>query len=376
MVTEWNFADLWEAIADVQPQAPALLSPDLEIDWASFDRRADGVAATLLGAGLGEQEKVTQLLTNCPQYLESSFAAFKAGLVPVNTNHRYTPSEMQYLWENADVAAVVFHGSFTERCAEVRSRMPQIRSWLWVDDHTTQCPDWALRYSDVADHVSQDRVVAPWGRSGDNLLLLYTGGTTGMPKGVMWRQADVCRNLLSIGSKKFAEAWDIGELMANVTRPGPRYIPAAPLMHATGLFSAFSHLMVGGCVVTLAGRSFDPIVLLDAIDSYGINSLAIVGDTFAKPVVAELDNAPERWDISSLRTVISSGVMWSAQTKSGLLRHNFEADFGRHTWCERGDGGWIERYQVGLCPSNCDVSAWQKCSCTYRRRSRRGAREQ
>ena len=142
----WNFAEMWEVCATQLPDALAQRQGDSEITWAQFDRRANGVARFLLEAGAGEQDKVVQYLYNCPEYMESVFATFKAGLVPVNTNYRYTDDELIYLWENADAVAVVFHGSFGERVDHIRGRLPKVASWLWVDDQSGPCPDWATPY--------------------------------------------------------------------------------------------------------------------------------------------------------------------------------------------------------------------------------------
>ena len=129
-----NFADVWEHNADAFPDAPALVHGDLRRTWREFDKRADGVARRLIDLGVERQDKVAQYLYNCPEYLESVFAAAKASLVPVNTNYRYADDELAYLWDNADAVAVVFHGVFTETIERVRSRMPKARLWLWVDD--------------------------------------------------------------------------------------------------------------------------------------------------------------------------------------------------------------------------------------------------
>src|SRR3954447_22911014 len=134
MTDGWNFGDLFEALAERQPDALAQRHGGASTTWAQFDRRADGIAATLLAAGVVEQDKVAQYLYNGPEYLESAFGAFKAGLAIVNTNFRYAADELVYLWDNADVVAVVFHGTFGERIEEIRDRLPRVRTWLWVDD--------------------------------------------------------------------------------------------------------------------------------------------------------------------------------------------------------------------------------------------------
>jgi acyl-CoA synthetase (AMP-forming)/AMP-acid ligase II len=320
-VPGWNLAEIWEHNAQRFPDSVAQVQGERSFTWAEFDRRADGVAATLLAAGAAHQDKVAHYLYNCPEYLESMFGLFKAGLVPVNTNYRYTEDELTYLWDNADAIAVVFHGTFTDRCAAMRARAPRVRTWICVDDGTGECPDWALPYETAATAASA-RVIAPWGRSPDDLYILYTGGTTGMPKGVMWRQDDLVGSLDAPSRAPLppAPGWD--EFDTRMAKPGPRNLPAAPLMHGTGAFNAMWNLVLAGSVVTMVGRHFDPIELLDTIQLHRVNSISIVGDAFAKPILRALDAEPDRWDISSLRVIVSSGVMWASETKAGLLRHN------------------------------------------------------
>ncbi len=322
-MTAWNFADTWETIAETIPHAPALLHGDRVVSWADFDARADGVAQGLLDAGATEGTTVAQYLTNRPEYLETVFAAFKLGLAPVNTNYRYVDDELVYLWDNADTSVVVFEGHFTDRIESLRERVPGVRAWLWVDDGTGPCPAWALPYEQAATSGAP-RTVAPWGRSGDSLYLLYTGGTTGMPKGVMWRHDDLLLVLNEGAPRKrhFPEDVDLDHVRTVCSTPGIRTLPACPLMHGTGAFNAFTALTVGGSVVTLTGAKFDAVELLDAIESRQVNNTAIVGDAFARPILAALEAEPDRWDISSLRVVLSSGVMWSQASKDGLLRHN------------------------------------------------------
>ncbi len=319
--TGWNFADVFERIADQIPDALAQQQGDRRFTWVQFDQRADGVARALLDAGLVEQDKVAQYLYNSPEYLESQYACWKVGMATVNTNYRYAADELVYLWDNADVAAVMFHGSFGDQIEAIRDRVPAVRLWLWVNDGSGACPEWAAPY-EVAATSAPGRAVGPWGRSGDHLILLYTGGTTGMPKGVMWRQDDVFGALDANNRKRMPPEQDLAAIGERVTRPGPRGMPGAPLMHGTGFFNAVSTLMVGGSITTMPGHTFDPVELLTTIENQQINSISIVGDAFAKPILAALDAAPERWDISSLRVIVSSGVMWSKETKQGLSRHN------------------------------------------------------
>lgn len=320
----WNFADVWEVAAETLPDAPCQIHGDRVVRWAGFDERADGVARWLLDLGASQQDKVAHYLYNCPEYLESMFAMCKAGLVPVNTNYRYADEELLYLWDNADAIAVVFHGTFAERIDPLREKLPGVRGWLWVDDGSGPCPEWATPYEQEAlAGRSGGRAVAPWGRSGDDIYMLYTGGTTGMPKGVMWRQDDLFSvlNASSLGARYGDEA-DLDKVRSALTQPGPTVIPACPLMHGTGAFTSFSALGSGGCVITLTNRTFDPEELFAAVEAHKANVLAIVGDAFGKPMLRALDVSPGRWDLSSLVAIVSSGVMWSEETKQGLLRHH------------------------------------------------------
>ena len=320
----WNFAELWERIADRFPDADAQVQGSRRISWRDFDRRADGLARHLLDGGAQHQDKVALYLYNAPEYMEGAYASYKAGLVPVNTNYRYLDDELLYLWDNADAVAVIFHGSFSERVDAVRGRLPKVRHWLWVDDGEGERPEWAESYEDVVS-TPTERVVAPWGRSGDDVTMIYTGGTTGMPKGVMWRQDDLIRAVHGIANPIFLEDTEevgMGAPIDALAAPGAPGLPACPLMHGTGWYTSNLYLTAAGSLVLLEDRHFDVVELLDTIEREGVGAMTIVGDAFAKPIVRALDAEPDRWDISSLVLITSSGVMWSTAAKEGLLRHN------------------------------------------------------
>src|SRR5207302_2960006 len=174
-MTEFAFADVWEAVAGARGDAPAQVQGTRRISWSEFDRRADAVAAALLAAGANHQDKVANHLHNCPEYLEAVFGALKAGLVPVNTNYRYGVDELSYLWDNADAVAVVFDATFTELLEEVRPRTPKVRLWLCVGGGTIDCPPWALPYEELVSASVDGPVRGPWGRGSDDLILVYTG---------------------------------------------------------------------------------------------------------------------------------------------------------------------------------------------------------
>ena len=316
MPLEWNFADVWETVAETVPDSTAQVHGERRYDWRSFDRRADGVAAILLAAGLARHDKVALYLYNTPEYLEAAFAAMKAGLVPVNTNYRYKQDELHYLWDNADAAAVVFDGAFTETVGDLRARCTKVKLWLHVG---RDCPSWAASYEEAAAAASS-RCVPPWGRSGDDPIFIYTGGTTGRPKGVMWRHHDLYMASNVTNDPPVADAAFVRERVRALAHR-PVGLPAPPLMHGTAYVFASTILNRGGTVVTLPEQRFDAARLLDAIVADKVTDICIVGDAFCRPMVDVLDAAPGRYDLSRLKAMSSSGMMWSEEVKARLLAH-------------------------------------------------------
>ena len=323
MGTGWNFADIYEALAQRAPDRPCQIIGERVITWGAFDARASGLAADLVDAGLGHQSKVALYLYNGPEYLEAMVAAFKVAMVPVNTNYRYGAEEIVYLFDNADAEAVVFHACFTELVDRVRPRLPKVKRWYVVADDTGPGPSWASDYETVVS--SARRPATTWERSGDDLLLLYTGGTTGMPKGVMWRQDDLF-NVLGAGGNAVLgvpAAADLDELVQRVQPDGTGtvMVVACPLMHGTGQFSALNAMTSGGCIVSLVNRRFDVEEMFATIDRRRATHLIIVGQAFAGPMLERLEASPGSFDLSSLVLIVSSGVMWSRENKDGLLGH-------------------------------------------------------
>ncbi len=315
----WHYGDLWDVAAEVRGDQPALVHGQLRRSWASFQARSGALAASLVSNGAQRGERVALYLYNGPEYLEGTYAAFQAGLTPVNTNYRYRSDELAYLWDNADAVAVVFHGDLTGTVAAVRDQVPTVRRWLWVDDATEPCPSWAEPYEQVVAGGTGP-FAPPWGRSGDDIVMIYTGGTTGVPKGVMWRHHDLHRAFSTWNNSDHA---DLLAARAHVAAAehGAVGLPGSPLMHATGFMFAVSTLTQGGTVVTMPHRRFDPAALLDAVERERVQAMAIVGDAFARPLLDALDATPGCWDLSSLAMLVSAGVMWSAETKAGLAAH-------------------------------------------------------
>ena len=331
---DWNFGTVFEAVADEIPDHTALVQGDRRHSWRALDERAARLAAALRELGLGPDSKVAFYLYNSNEYVETLLACFKLRAVPANVNYRYTADELAYLLDNSDAEAVVFHGSLGDRVDAVRGVDPtrdlslKVRAAVQVDDGAPLV-DGALRYEDLIEgHEPMERIE----RSGDDLLFLYTGGTTGMPKAVMWRSEDLFAALAPAATAFFGlpipeDAAGVEAVVRKVHETGlvPVHLPASPLMHGTGQFSTLQVLFLGGTIVTLEGRHFDPHELWQVVQRERVTQIAIVGDAFAKPMLRALDEADARgepYDLSSLLLVISSGVMWSESVKRELIaRH-------------------------------------------------------
>jgi 3-oxocholest-4-en-26-oate---CoA ligase len=328
---EMHFATVWEAIADAVPDSPAVVNGAVRRSWREYDDRAARLAAAFTAAGLGPDSKVGLYLYNSNEYLEAQYGAFKMRAVPVNVNYRYLDDELAYLLDNSDAEAVVFHRSLGDRVGRVHARLPELKLMVEVDDgpRSDDGPGvaGAIAYEDlVAAHDPMPRIE----RREDDLYMLYTGGTTGMPKGVMYAMGGmtdwfVKAGFPSIGVVAPSDAAEIAPLVAEAARAGTRSIciPACPLMHGTGMWlGAFIPHLLGGTVITLQSRSLDAHELLDVAQRERATALVIVGDAFAKPIVRALDEAAERgepYDTGSLQMVVSSGVMWTAEVKEALL---------------------------------------------------------
>ena len=323
---DWSFASVFESVADSLSERTALVQGDRRQTWGELDDRAARLAGALNDLGLGPDSKVASYLYNSNEYLEGLYATFKLRGVPVNVNYRYLEDELAYLLDNSDAEVVLFHGSLAEHVDAVRARLPKLKAVVQVDDGSPPV-DGALRYEDlIADSTPMERVE----RSGDDYLFLYTGGTTGMPKGVMWRQEDLFWSLAEgvyplMGLALPEAAADCGPVAARNAEQGipPVHLPASPLMHGTGQFTTFQSMFLGGTIVTLESRSFDPDELWRVVARERVTNMAIVGDAFAKPMLRALEEAEARGgpnDISSVALLISSGVIWSAPVKEAFMK--------------------------------------------------------
>ena len=321
---EMHFATIWESIADRAGDRAAITHGPTTRTWAEYDDRAARIGAAYAAAGLRPDSKVGLFMYNSNEYMEAQFAAMKMRAVPININYRYIDEELRYLLENSDAEALVFHSSLGDRVANVIDQLPNLKLVIEVDDGGSGQVSTARRYDEViASHEPAPRIE----RAEDDTYMLYTGGTTGMPKGVMYAIGGLTAGLGSsafplLGLPTPTEAQQIVD--AAVSTEGAMVsLPCAPLMHGTGLWlGCFIPHLLGSEVITLTNRSLDSHEVLDTIERRGATSVTIVGDSFAKPLIAAIDEArPDGtpYDLSSVAIMQSSGVMWTSEVKQQLI---------------------------------------------------------
>jgi len=321
-----NLAAIHEAIAAIAPDRECLIFRDRRFSWSQTTDRTRRLASVLRLHGLGchrerselqnwesGQDHIALYLHNGNEYLEGMLGAFKARCAPFNVNYRYVEEELLYLFDNADAKAVVYHACFAPTLAKIRDRLPQVQLWLQVEDESGHALlPGALDYEQALGDAKPD---VPVGLSSDDLYILYTGGTTGMPKGVLWRQEDIFLAAMGgpIPPRTLAEAVERGR------NPGPRSLPAPPFMHGAAHWVAFNVWSVGGTIVVHSEPSkLDPDDIWGTIERERVNLLTIVGDAFGRPLVDQL--AKKKYDLSSLMLVTSGGAILTASLKDEFLR--------------------------------------------------------
>jgi acyl-CoA synthetase (AMP-forming)/AMP-acid ligase II len=316
-----SFATVWERVADAIPGAPAVVQGDQRVTYGEVEDRAARLAAALADLGVGPDTKVALFLYNCPEYMECLFALSKLRAVPANVNFRYLGDELAQLVDNADAEVLVYHRSLRDRVADARGGMPQLRHLVELDDQHR-----ASEYEElVRAHAPAPRIE----RSGDDLLLWYTGGTTGLPKGVLWHQGTLLGyGLIAAYALQGEQPTDsVDQLIADVRRWRERGTPlvsllTTPLVHATAVHQANTAFAVGGTIVLLEPGHTDGDTICATIERERPSVLEIVGDVLMRRVAHALDAADGRgepYDLSSLRRIHNSGAMVSAPLKDALL---------------------------------------------------------
>jgi acyl-CoA synthetase (AMP-forming)/AMP-acid ligase II len=314
----WNIADLIEHTADAVPDRVALIVGDRTETYAELEERANRLAHHLAAQGVGPGDHVGIYGFNSSEFVETILAAYKLRAVPINVNYRYVEAELRYLFDNADLVALVHDARYAPRIAAVRDSLPMLRHLIAIDDGSgTDCSTiGSVPYDDALAAASPVRDFGP--RRDDDIYILYTGGTTGMPKGVVWRQEDVIR-VLGGGidfdtGEKIADEYRFSRAAAENTDEG-RGIVIAPLMHGAAQWGTFGSLFNGKTLVLMP--KFDADEVWKAIEQHRIAALSITGDAMGRPLVEALEAG--EYDASSLTMIASTAAVFSATVKDKFL---------------------------------------------------------
>jgi 3-oxocholest-4-en-26-oate---CoA ligase len=304
----FSLADIWEMAADAVPERTALVCGSQRRTYAELDERANRLAHHLLERGVGPDDHVGLYLENCAEYLEAMIACFKVRAVPINVNHRYVAAELRYLLDDCEAVGVLHGPGHRSVVADV---VPDLGRAPWTLE-TGEPYEAALAASSPERPEHGDR-------SGDDRYIMYTGGTTGMPKGVVWRQEDAFFACLGGGDPmRFQGSVTSPAEMVDRIGDGVTYMPIAPLMHAAAQWTSFMWMFAGGKVVLMEG-SLDPEAVWSTVEAESVNLLTVVGDAVAKPLLDAWDADPGRWDVSSLFAISNGGAPMSAGCKARIL---------------------------------------------------------
>jgi acyl-CoA synthetase (AMP-forming)/AMP-acid ligase II len=305
-MSQFNLADLWEAVADQVPDRVALRCGGEQRTYAQLDERANRLAHWLLDRGVRPGQHIGLYMQNCLEYLESTIAAYKIRAVPINVNFRYVAGELRYLVNDADVVGVILQADFVDRLAEVAPDAPTLRWSLVTGSH----------YEDALTSSPPDRGFGA--RSGDDLYVLYTGGTTGLPKGVVWRHEDAFFACMGGGDPNRDEVTSVDELLERIAPAPSTFLALAPLMHAAGSWTVFVYLFGGNRAVLWPGP-LDPTEVWRTIERERATATSAVGDAVLRPLLDAWDSLDPKPDISSLQAFSSGGAPLSPAVRERFL---------------------------------------------------------
>jgi len=320
----WNLGDILEGIEQtVPPETDALIHGERTLSWGELARRSNNLVTQLQDMGLQPDDKIAFYLRNQPAYMEALVVCFKGGFVHTNINYRYTDDELLYILDNSDAAAVIFDDEFSSRVADIRDRADKVNHWINVSDDASREIAGEHNYEALA--LRGDGAAPNVKRSPDDLIFIYTGGTTGMPKGVMWRQEDFFYGMGggAVPALGLPAPQDLAQHLAAI-KPiagSSRQLIGSPLMHGMGMITGVFTLLLGGTVITLTQANFDANEAWEVVTKTRATGMSIVGDVFARPLLRALQDNQGQYELSSMLGIVSSGVMWSKEVKQGLLEY-------------------------------------------------------
>ncbi len=317
----YNFADLFELAVDKVPDRLALVDARREVSYRELDERSTRLAHTLAEQGVKAGDHVGILATNCIEWVEALFAIYKIRASAVNINFRYVEDELRYLFDNADLVACFYQREYGPLVAAARSAQPKLQHFIRIEWNDSTADDSALDPIEFEAAIAQGSPVRDFEeRSGDDVYLLYTGGTTGMPKGVMWRQEDVYFALgggIDVFTNERVTSPETASEKIDPSQPkGIVSIILPPLMHGAGQFSVYRTLFEGNSAVMPA--RFEPEEVWRTVEEYGVNVMQVTGDAMARPLADTLERLQGEVDVSSLFSFASTAAIFSQTVKEQL----------------------------------------------------------
>jgi acyl-CoA synthetase (AMP-forming)/AMP-acid ligase II len=319
MARPFTLADVFEVVAASCPDRLSLVAGETRLTYGELDARANRVGHALLDAGLQAGEHVALLSWNRAEWIESMLGAYKARLVPINVNYRYTADELRYILTDADAVGIVAERAFLPTLQQIRGQLPMLRLLVVLEDGTdvaaVPAPAEALEYEKALAGASADGFPL---RSPDDRYILYTGGTTGMPKGVVWRQEDIFFAAIGGGNPYGPPIGAPEELAGKAANDPVVQVIIAPMMHGGGQWMYFITVCLAGTFVLWTGRHLDPAALLRMVEREGAHSLMVVGDAMARPIADEIERSTGSYDLSRLAVIGSGGAILSVAVKDKL----------------------------------------------------------
>jgi 3-oxocholest-4-en-26-oate---CoA ligase len=340
-VKEFNLADIWEAIADHIPERIALSLDGNHRTYGELEERANRLAHWLLDQGVQPGQHIGLYLQNSFEYLEGTLAAYKVRAVPINVNYRYVAEELRYLFNDADLVGVIYQPEYKEAVAEVE---PDVPTLCWSLASGDDFEEAIASFSPVRNFSA---------RSGDDHYILYTGGTTGMPKGVVWRQDDAFFACFGGGNPTLPEVTSIEELVERIAPEPMTFLLLAPLMHGAGGWTAIVNLLCGNRIVLWSG-ALRPDEVWKTIERERVNATSVVGDAIMRPLLDAWDVLESKPDTSQLHGMGSGGAPLSPVVRERFLT-TFPTVFLTDGYGSSETGIQASRYFVGPTGSNSEA---------------------
>ncbi len=315
----FQLADLYECLCDADPDAEAVIAGGRSVTRLALDRRANRLAHHLLEQGIGPGDHIGVYALNRIEWIEALLACWKIRAAAININYRYVPRELRYIWENSDIVALLYERKFADPVRELAAEFPTLRTYLILEDGGPR-DDAALgeNYESALAGASEQRDFGA--RSGDDLYIVYTGGTTGLPKGTLWRHEDLYSNIARRLAGDIERPEQIVRQSGNPL--GMRTLTLSPLMHGGGQWPLFITLFNGGVALFPTSNHFYPDEVLEMLETYRVSTLSIIGDAMGRPLAERRLALPLRHDSRSLKAISTGGALLTAPVRN-LLREAF-----------------------------------------------------